>query len=93
MLVIALTTLEKLQRVPVEFWLKITTIVAVFILGILLIRSISQMNKVLLTVTIFLLFTILGFHWIYERNEPKFLTPVINNIAPFFPVKGSGENW
>lgn len=93
MLLFALTTLEKLQRVPAEFWLELATIIVVFILGILLIKSISHMNKALLTVTVVLLFTVLGFHWIYERNEPAFMTPVINRIAPFFPTKGSGGNW
>jgi len=93
MLVFALTAMEKLQRVPVEFWLKLVTIVSVFALTLVLIRSISQMNKVLLTVSIFLIVTILGFHWVYERNEPKFLTPVINRIAPFFPTKGPGGSW
>ncbi|MCF7686893.1 MAG: hypothetical protein K9M98_04215 [Cephaloticoccus sp.] len=87
MLLFALTTLEKLQRVPVEFWLRIVMIIAVFVLTIVLIRSISQMNKVLLTITIFVTITILGFTWVYERNEPKILTPFVDTIAPFFPSK------
>ncbi len=91
MLILALTTMEKLQRVPVEFWLKMFSIVAIFALSIVLMRSISQMNKVMLTVAVFLIVTVLGFNWIYERNEPKVLTPAINFIAPFFPSKGTGS--
>ena len=30
-----------------------------------------------------------GFNWIYERNEPAFLTPIVEKIAPFFPAKDS----
>jgi len=93
MLLFALTTVEKLQRVPVEFWLKMFSIVAIFTLSIVLIRSISQMNKVILTVAFFLIVTVLGFNWVYERNEPKFLTPAINFIAPFFPSKSTTANW
>lgn len=90
---LALTTLEKLQRVPVEFWLKIAMIIAIFVFAILLIRGLSQMNKVVLTVCIFIVVTVLGFHWIYERNEPSFLTPVIDRIAPFFPSKSTTAHW
>jgi uncharacterized membrane protein YqjE len=93
MLLFALTTMEKLERVPVEFWLKMFSIVTIFALSIVLMRSISQMNKVVLTVSILLIVTILGFNWVYERNEPKILTPAINFIAPFFPSKGTTSNW
>jgi hypothetical protein len=31
------------------------------------------------------------FNWIYHRNEPKFLTPLVNRIAPFFPAAGAYE--
>ena len=80
MLLFVLTTMAKLERVPVEFWLKMFSIVAIFALSILLMRSISQMNKVVLTISMFLIVTVLGFNWIYERNEPKILTPAINFI-------------
>jgi hypothetical protein len=29
------------------------------------------------------------FNWIYHRTEPKFLTPLVDRIAPFFPSAGS----
>lgn len=90
---LALTTIEKLQQVPAEFWLKIMMIIAVFALAIVLIRGISQVNKVMLTVCVFVIITVIGFHWIYERNEPKILTPVISKIAPFFPSKGMTSHW
>ena len=93
MLLFALTTMEKLERVPAEFWLKIFSIVAIFALSIVLMRSISQMNKVVLTISVFLIVTVLGFNWVYERNEPKFLTPAVNFIAPFFPSKSTSSNW
>ena len=33
--------------------------------------------------------TVVGFHWIYNRQEPKFLTPLVDKIAPFLPSAGS----
>ncbi len=93
MLVFALTTLEKLERVPIEFWLKMVMIIAVFALSIVPIRGISQVNKVVLTVLVFMIVTGLGFHWVYERNEPKVLTPMVDAIAPFFPSKKTATRW
>ncbi len=93
MLLFALTTVEKLQRVPVEFWLKMVMIIAIFVLSLVLIRTISQMNKVVLTITIFLVVTLVGFNWVYERNEPKMFTPMVNAIAPFFPSKNIKPGW
>jgi hypothetical protein len=93
MLFLALTTMEKLQRVPVEFWLRIVMVISVFTLSIVLIRGISQMNKVVLTMTIFVVITVFGFSWVYERNEPKIFTPFINKIAPFFPSKNTTTRW
>ena len=93
MLLFALTTMEKLERVPVEFWLKLFSIVAILALSIVLLRSISQMNKVVLTISVVLIVTVMGLNWVYERNEPKILTPAINFIAPFFPSKETITKW
>lgn len=93
MLLFALTTMEKLQRVPVEFWLRIVMIISVFTLSVVLIRGISQMNKVVLTVTIFVVVTVFGFSWVYERNEPRMFTPFVEKIAPFFPSKNMTTRW
>ena len=29
----------------------------------------------------------IGFSWIYERDEPKFMTPLVEKIAPLLPSK------
>ena len=52
-------------------------------------RFIHQMNKIWLSVIIFLICAIIGFNWIYERNEPEFMTPLIEPLAEFFPSKGA----
>ena len=89
MLLLATTTLEKLQAVPTRFWIN----AAIFIIGgwiaIMLVRHAARMNKMVLTMIIVVVMTTVGFQWIWERNEPRFLTPYVNLIAPFFPSKGS----
>ena len=75
MFLFATTTLEKLQAGPQRFWVN----AAIFIIGgwvaIMLIRHAARMNRMVLTMIILVSFTTVGFQWIWERNEPRFLTP------------------
>ena len=89
MLLLAVTTLEKIQKLPLQFWLKFALFVLAFIAGVLLLRKIAGMNKAVLGAILFLVLTTLGFQWIYERNEPAWATPVVEKLAGFFPSKGS----
>jgi hypothetical protein len=85
---LALTTLEKIQQLPPRVWMNVALGVLGFLLVVLVLRSIAQMNKLLLGGVALLVLIVLGMQWIYERNEPDFLTPVMDRIAPFFPSKG-----
>jgi len=90
MLLIAATTgLQKIQSVPPMFWLKALGVIAAFVAAVIILRKVAQMNKIVLSVIVFVVIVGLGFNWIYERNEPAFLTPLVNRIAPFLPAKGS----
>ncbi len=42
-----------------------------------------------LAIIAFVIFTVVGVNWIYERNEPAFMTPIVDKIAPFLPSKGA----
>ncbi|MDB6168876.1 MAG: hypothetical protein JWM88_1740 [Verrucomicrobia bacterium] len=85
----AATTLEKLRQIPSDFWWKLGLVVVGLIVVVLVLRKIAGMNKVVLAIIMFVVVTIVGFNWIYERNEPAFLTPLVDKIAPFLPAKGS----
>jgi uncharacterized membrane protein YqjE len=89
MLLLATTTLEKLQAVPTRFWINAVIFILGGILAIVLLRHAARMNKMVLTMIVVVVLTTVGFQWIYERNEPRFLTPYINLIAPFFPSKNT----
>lgn len=89
MLLAAATTMEKIEKLPVQFWLKAALVIVVFIGGVLLIRKVAGMNKAVLAAVVFVAFTVVGFSWIYERNEPGWATPVVEKLAGFFPSKGA----
>jgi hypothetical protein len=87
MLLFAATALEKLQNVPKAFWVNALMAVGGFIVAVVLIRNAARMNKFVLGMIVFLFFSVVCFQWIFERNEPKVLTPYVEKIAPFFPSK------
>jgi len=89
MLLFAASAMEKAQGMKPEVWLKIGIAVVAFIVVILLFRRIMRMNKIIAGVIVFVVFTVVFFSWVYNRNEPKFLTPIVEKIAPFFPSAGS----
>ncbi len=92
MLLFAVTALEKAQSLKPDVWLKIGIAIAAFILVIFFFRRIMRMNKIVAGVVVFVVFTVVFFSWVYNRNEPKFLTPIVEKIAPFFPTAGAYSN-
>ncbi len=89
MLLLAVTAVEKLKTLPPDVWLKIGIGVAVFVAAIFLFRKVMKMNKIIGGIIAFVVCSVVFFSWVYNRNEPKFLTPIVEKIAPFFPSAGA----
>lgn len=83
------TALEKLKQIPPSFWMKVGIAVLALVLLVIVLRKLAGMNKVVLTVIVLIILSTVGFHWIYERNEPAWATPVVEKLAGFFPSKGT----
>jgi hypothetical protein len=88
MLLFAATALEKMQALPMKAWINLALAVLILFTAVVVFRKAAEINKVVLGVIIFVIVTSLGFHWIYHRNEPKFLTPLIEPMARFLPTAG-----
>lgn len=81
--------LQKLQKVPPEFWWKMGIGVLALIIIVIVLRKLANVNKMVLGVVVFIAVSIVGFSWIYDRNEPAWATPVVEKLAQFFPEKGA----
>ena len=92
MLLLAVSAMEKAQSLKPEVWLKIGIAIVAFIAVIIIYRRVMKVNKIVAAVVIFVVCTVVFFSWVYNRNEPKFLTPIIEKVAPFFPSAGSYSN-
>ena len=42
-----------------------------------MVRHAAQMNKLVLGLIVFLWLSVVSFQLVYERNEPRFLTPYV----------------
>jgi hypothetical protein len=89
MLLFAVTAIEKMKTLPPAVWLKIIIAIAALVIGVFVFRKVMRMNKVIAGVVIFVVCTVVFFSWIYNRNEPKFMTPLMDRLAPFFPSAGA----
>jgi hypothetical protein len=85
----SVTALDKIKTLPPAVWGKIGIAVAAFILTIFLFRRVMKMNKIIAAVIVFVVCTVVFFSWVYNRNEPPFMTPIVQRIAPFFPSAGA----
>ncbi len=93
MLLFAATALEKIKDVPPMFWVKVAAALVGFIVAVILIQKVWQMNKLVLALIIFVVGGVLSFSWVYKRNEPAFMTWLIEPIANsgFFPTEGGTD--
>lgn len=81
--------LDRLHAVPAGIWLRIGLALLALVVLVLVLRKVAKMNKVVLAVVVALVCTIIGFNWIYERNEPSWATPVVDRLATFLPTKNA----
>jgi apolipoprotein N-acyltransferase len=83
----ATTSSDKLRDVPPDLWLKLALGVAVLIAVVIVLRKVADINRFVLLGLALFASTVIGFNWIYERNEPAFATPFVAVVSGFFPAK------
>jgi len=89
MLVLAASALETAQNIPPATWLKLGIGIAALVVVFIVLQKIARMNKIVLSVLVLVVVSVFFFSWVYKRNEPKWMTPIVEKIAPFFPSAGS----
>jgi hypothetical protein len=87
MLFFAISALAKLHNLPRKNLINLGLAILVIIVAIVVIKEAAKMNKFILGALVLVTLMVVCFSWVYQRNEPKFLTPVVDEIAPFFPSK------
>ena len=87
--VLTKSTADRLREIPNEFWIKIGIGILILVGVVIVLRKLANVNKIFLTIVVLLVFSFVGFNWIYERTEPAWATPAVNWLANYFPTKGA----
>lgn len=88
----AANTFDKIEKIPKVFWEGLAIGIVGIIVIFIVLRKLLGINKFVLGGAAFIAAGLIWFNWIYHRSEPKFLTPIVDRIAPFFPSAGAYES-
>jgi energy-coupling factor transporter transmembrane protein EcfT len=82
---------DKLRRVPTETWIQLLiTVFAIFVV-IRVWKGLRQINEFVPYLVAGLTCAVLFLLMVYNRNEPRFLTPLVERMTHFFPTKSAQE--
>lgn len=85
------TTLDRLKRIPTDVWLNLVMWILAVVVIIRLWRALKRINDYAPYIAATLTAGVLFLTMVYYRNEPAFLTPVVDKLSHFFPAKSKQE--
>ncbi len=78
---------EKLRHVPPQAWINLGLCLLAVVIVVRLWRGLKKFNDFAPWFAATLAGSFIMFYWVYERTEPKFLTPVVDQLVYFLPTK------
>ncbi len=81
------TVWEKIQNVPVSTWISLGVAILVIILLVRIWKSLREVNEFAPWIVLTMVGGSVVLYWTYERTEPKFLSPVFDELSKFLPSK------
>jgi MFS superfamily sulfate permease-like transporter len=86
-----LSTWEKLKAVPKDTWLNLGIVVLAVVIIVKAWRALKRLNDFAPYIAAAIAGSMILFFWVYERTEPRFLTPVIEPLTHFLPTKSASQ--
>jgi len=71
---------------PANFWLKVLAVIAVLFILSVVFKKIIQVSQIVFVLALLAVAGVVMVKWVRERDEPPFMTPVVNFVASFFPA-------
>ena len=75
------------EKLPPDFLMKTGLFLLVVIVIVIAVKIYQGSNKIMLSIFLCAVVGVIFFSWVYNRNEPAFLTPIIEPLSQFFPTK------
>ena len=85
MLLFAVNIIHQIKGLPRKDVINFGLGLLVLLVLIFLIKVAARMNKFILGIVVVVMIMVVLSTWVYERNEPKFLSPFVDSIASYFP--------
>jgi hypothetical protein len=82
---------DSLWVMPADFWVKIFAVIVVLFVLSVAFKRIIQLSQVVFVVALLAVAGVIFVKWVRDRNEPPFMTPVVNFVASFFPPSSSAR--
>jgi hypothetical protein len=82
-----LTVWERIQSIPKETWINVGIALLICIVLIKMWKNLREVGEIVPWIVMVLLGGSVVLYWTYERNEPKFLSPIINELSRVLPSK------
>lgn len=82
---------DQLRAVPKQTWINLAICVVALVAVVKLWKVLRSINEFVPYIAAALASFLILFYWVYERTEPKFLTPVVEKLVHFFPSKSKQQ--
>ena len=85
------TAWEQLKKIPTQTWINLGICILTVVIIARVWKVLKGVNEFVPYIAVTLASGLIFFYWVYERTEPRFLTPMVDKLAPFFPSKGKQQ--
>lgn len=85
------TLWEKISHLPKQVWINLVIVVVAVVIVIRVWRALRALNDYAPWFMVVLAGSMIFFYWVYNRTEPRFLTPIVDQLVNFLPTKSKHE--
>jgi hypothetical protein len=82
-----LTVNQFAGKIPESDWLRFAILLLALLAVLQVVRLVSRVNRYVLFTIFFIGSITLISSWVHNRNEPAFLTPMVEIVQPWFPKR------
>ena len=82
---------DQIRRVPRQAWINFVICVLAVLIVVRLWRTLKRLNDYAPYFVAAIVTTTVFFFWVYNRTEPRILSPLVDRLMPFFPTKSKQE--
>lgn len=79
--------MDQLKGIPKQTWINLGICLVAIIVLVKVWRVLKRINEFIPYIATVIAAFLILMYWVYDRSEPRFLTPLVDKLAPFFPAK------